>query len=165
MQLNHAANHQTEPEKVKGAMEYVERLYAAFNHNFFSANQWTYVPSWNPKDLDSWNAENVSIVDDKGTLRNFRPRPAAERNGGTPTAMQEKVSKDQATRKFVLEWENKPAAGETTVFVPRGVDKDAQYPAPKITAELASMRCSFSKEKQQVSCTSDATGKHTLTIE
>lgn len=154
----------TEPEKAASSMEYVEKLYKAFNNNLLSATQWTYVPSWNPKDLDGWNAENVSIVDDKGNLRNFRPRPTAERIAGTPKKMQEVLPKDAVTHSFTLEWENNPAAGETIVFAPK-TGKYALFPAGKITSEPKGMICGYTEGEQRVACVSNKPGNHKLTIE
>lgn len=70
--------HTHDQERLDKSNAYVENLYRQFNKRFMSAAQWGYTPTWDPENLDGWNRENVSIVDDKGKFWSFRVRPAAE---------------------------------------------------------------------------------------
>lgn len=77
---------------VEAARVYLEGLYAQWNRRFYSAMEWSYIPTWSPTRLDDWNAEDASIVDERGGLRHFRPRPHAGRVSGTPLRMIDQLS-------------------------------------------------------------------------
>jgi endoglycosylceramidase len=94
---------------------YMDALYAHLDAALASSAQWVYTPDWTPAALDGWNAEDFSIVDDRGALRaNFVVRPAARRISGTPTSLE--VTGDE----LVLAWDHDPAAGATEIFAPAG---------------------------------------------
>lgn len=98
---------------------YLDALYAQLDLALASGAQWAFTPGWTPAARDGWNQEDFSIVDDSGALRaNFRPRPYAQRIGGTPTALAVSDDADASKRTLVLAWHADAAAGDTLIYAP-----------------------------------------------
>ena len=98
---------------------YLDAIVAGLDRALASATQWNYTPGWSATAKDGWNAEDLSIVDDSGTLRgNFVARPYAQRIAGTPTALTVAHEMDPKKSALQLAWTNDPAAGATVIFAP-----------------------------------------------
>ncbi len=142
------------------ARRYLEGLYAQWNRRFFSAMEWSYIPTWTPARQDDWNAEDASIVDNQGNLRHFRPRPHAVRIAGTPVKMEDRLAATtRRTQSFTLEWENDPSAGETVAFAPQAI-----FPAkPVLEVWPPEAVCAYDSGARVI-CRSARAGNHRLVI-
>src|SRR5439155_21067676 len=63
------------PPSVGNVESYIQADYDRLDDDFISGAEWSFTHGWTPSALDGWNAEDFSIVDDRGTVRrNFLPR-------------------------------------------------------------------------------------------
>jgi endoglycosylceramidase len=137
---------------------YIQADYERLDDNFISGAQWSYTPGWTASTLDGWNAEDFSIVDDRGTARrNFAPRPYARRIAGAPTSF--RVTPPTATSALVAElaWSHDPARGVTEVAIPRR-DTSSLH----VVTDGAALTCS--RDVGRISCTSPVAGAKRVTI-
>jgi endoglycosylceramidase len=103
------------PPSTQDVAGYLSALAGQLDLALSSGAQWVYTPGWTPTAKDGWNTEDFSIVDDAGALRaNFVPRPFARRVAGTPLMLQ--------ADPFFVAWQHDPAAGETELYVPAGLN-------------------------------------------
>lgn len=147
-------------ENIEAARQYLEGIYGQWNRRFYSALEWSYIPSWTPERRDGWNGEDASVVDGQGRLRHYRPRPHAVRVSGTPTRMLDELTEPaRTTASFTLDWDNRPETGETRLFAPKTI-----FAGPvAVDVSPAEMVCRFENEIHVV-CRSARRGPHHLTI-
>jgi endoglycosylceramidase len=131
-----------------GADDYLGVFRARLDENLASGTQWVYTPGWTAAKKDGWNAEDFSIVDDRGALRdNFRPRAQVLRTAGAPGAIT--LTPDA----IEVRWTHAPAAGETEIYAPPEV-----FAAPDVRVESSDgITCRV--EGPRVRCGGDATGE------
>jgi len=102
------------PAGTERGAEFVAALYDELDSALASGTHWVYTPGWTAERKDGWNAEDLSIVDGSGALRdNFRPRAVAQRVSGAPLAF-------RGGTEVELSWQHEPARGRTELFVPAG---------------------------------------------
>lgn len=64
---------------------FIKQFYNFFDDYFLSWTQWAWFNKWNSKELDGWNLENFSVVDNDLNLRpNYAIRPYPRAIAGTP---------------------------------------------------------------------------------
>ncbi|MGL4369662.1 MAG: cellulase family glycosylhydrolase, partial [Spirochaetota bacterium] len=103
----------------KGGTDYMDLFYAWMDKYGASGTQWCYTPGWTPEKYDGHNDENLSIVDDTGTLRaNWRIRPYPQRLAGTPGTF-EVTFKDSGALKMYLKYTHDPRKGDTKIYLPK----------------------------------------------
>lgn len=137
------------------APNYIKMIYDDLDNFGDSATQWSWTPEWTPQNLDGWNREDLSVVDDKGRLRNnYRERPYARRTAGAYGNFKVSFAGlfNPASARF--RWSHNPAQGTTEIFVP---DSFLGGRAPVVSAP-ADVRCTFSHERRVLACRGSQTG-------
>lgn len=133
------------PPDVGNVEPYMQAVYDWLNNGFYSSAQWSYTPTWRDDIKDGWNAEDFSISDDTGKLRdNFQVRAAPVAIAGTPLSF----SEDENSMR--LEWQHDSSAGNTEVFLP------ANFTENKTVLSSIGVNCSTSRYK--LNCSSDSKG-------
>lgn len=103
------------PAGTTNGLGYIKAQLDWLDQYWISSTQWNYTPGWRRDVKDGWNMEDLSIVDDKGTLRdNYIVRPYPQRIAGAPKRF------TLNDRGFILAWTNRADYGATTVFIPKG---------------------------------------------
>jgi endoglycosylceramidase len=128
--------------------EYVALQYTRLDDHLASGAQWNYTPGWTEEHKDGWNHEDLSIVDDQGQLREiFQVRPQPWRFSGIPLAF-------SATEQAVtFSWEQDPAFGDTTVFLP-GVE---WWGSDDLNIESEATECAWDMGTSLLTCTGTET--------
>lgn len=141
---------------------YINSLYRHLDDEFSSGAQWVYTPGWTPEAKDGWNAEDFSVVDDRGAARpNFRPRPSPRRIAGTPLALHVTFGEDLRTNLFELEWDHDPKTGETEIFMP----SEAFFGSPGATIEATGDGLACEKpQRSLVKCSAPIGGKKRVVL-
>lgn len=121
---------------------YMDALYTWLNDGFHSGAQWNYTPTWQENSKDGWNNEDLSIVDDKGELReNFNPHPHPLAIAGEPIHF---VENEQ---EMILRWKHNRSLTTTELYVPEGFAKD------KLLTTISGAQCNL--KGILLSCTAD----------
>ena len=98
-----------------GLSDYLAALYDELDARGASSAQWVYLPRWSPTELDGWNREDFSLVDEHGAWREgFALRPYAPRVSGTAPRLRVVVSPPEVE----VTWNHDPALGQTEIFAP-----------------------------------------------
>eukprot|EP00659_Diplonema_papillatum_P015802 gene15802-24141_t len=142
------------------AVTLIREIYDYLDESAGSGAYWSYTPDWTPGEKDGWNAEDFSIVDDKGELRGpFVPRPYAVSIAGEP------AEQTAAAYSYRFAWVNDAAKGATEFYVPAGFLDDA---AVSVTAEaggaLPADTCAFASAFVY-SCSVAGSGRVELLVE
>ena len=131
-----------------------------------SGLQWGYTLEWNPVTFDGFNYENVSVIDNKGQLRNnFTPRPYVRRTSGAYGQWRRcdgAASNGAALHQITYSWEHDPARGATELFLPQGVSGGASAPGWMVSP--SSMQCQLQGEGQVLRCTSPTPGHASIVL-
>ncbi len=107
------------PAGTRNGPDYITAQLDWLDKYWVSGIQWNFTPGWREDAKDGWNMEDLSIVDDKGALRdNFIVRPYPRRIGGAPKSF---TLDDKG---FSLVWDNHAGWGSTIVFLPEGYADD-----------------------------------------
>jgi endoglycosylceramidase len=140
-----------------GGTDYVALQYTRLDDYLANGTQWNYTPGWTEEHLDGWNAEDLSIADDQGQLRdNFQVRPQPRRFAGEPAEFS--VSESSVT----VSWLHESNLGETRIFLPSSDWFGTSNPS--IAIEGIDLDCSFKGSSQEVICSSLETGQARLEI-
>lgn len=139
---------------------YVSSLYRHLDEGLSSGAQWVYTPGWTPEDKDGWNAEDFSIVDETGALReNYRPRPYPPAISGRPSRLHVEDAAAPEGRSVELEWENEPG-GVTEIFAPSGAFFESDSLAIEATGE--GLSCAATRDR--VWCAGSSAGSARVKI-
>lgn len=139
---------------VDGA-EYMVSMFEHLDQRLESGAQWCYTPAWTPTELDAWNREDYSIVDDAGQMRpNFVDRAYPKAISGVPTSF--KYDPGEAPS-MTLAWEHDPALGSTVIYVP--IREFWDDPVIQVTGDA---KCTYAD--LWVTCTSQVKGPLSVTI-
>lgn len=135
---------------------YMEAIYQWLDDEFVSSTQWNYTPAWTDTNKDGWNAEDFSIVDDKGNLRSalFKPRPYPEKTAGRPESFK------RTERGFTYSWLQQPERGTTELFVPEHYLDNRKIRVEADTGLNA--RCDV--REQRLVCSSDKPGAIAVSV-
>ncbi|MDO9234665.1 MAG: cellulase family glycosylhydrolase [Aquabacterium sp.] len=147
------------------APNYMDMIYNDLERFGESGTQWTYTPEWNPTTQDGWNNENLSVIDDKGQLRNnFAVRPYVMRTAGAYGYWQKSagVAWLGIPSTITYSWQHQPGRGTTDVFVPTSVLGGRAQPS--ISVLPSSVSCQWLAAQQVVRCTSDKSVAARLTV-
>ena len=153
----------TRPSMV--APRFMDMMYSDLEQFGESSAQWSYTAEWNPKTKDGWNNEDLSVVDDKGRLRNnFAARPYVMRTAGTYGQWQKSAGLAWLgiPTSITYTWQHQPGRGTTDVFVPTSVLGGRAQPS--ISVLPWTMSCQWLAAKQVVRCASDQSGVARLTV-
>jgi hypothetical protein len=143
------------------APNYIEMIYNDMDKFGDSGTQWGYTPEWNPVTLDGWNAEDLSVVDDKGNYRNnYRERPYARRTAGTYGTLAAQPAWFLAAASSSYSWTHNPSQGVTEIFVP----KSFFYNRAPVVTTTGSVNCNFNSAKQVLTCSSSSAGVKKVTL-
>jgi endoglycosylceramidase len=139
------------------APDYIDTIYTELEKAGESGMQWNYTSEWTPTAMDGWNAENLSVVDDKGQLRsNFRPRPYVQRTAG-------RYGKWESQGFSVLAgtclghsytWSNDPDKGSTNIFFPTTCLAGRSEPSVNVQSPSGAASCTWLAASQQFRCVS-----------
>lgn len=146
------------------APAYIKQVYDDLDRFGESGTQWSYTPEWNPKDLDGWNREDLSVVDDQGRWRhNFAPRPHVPRTAGPRgTWTQRDALLWFSPASIGYRWQHDPAKGQTEVFIPA-----THLPAsgtPTWTVQPASAHCSWQASERMLRCGAPHAGEVSVNV-
>lgn len=147
------------------APNYMDMIYSDLEKFGESGTQWGYTPEWNPVTLDGWNGENLSVVNDKGELRNnFSLRPYVRRTAGAYGQWQKSAGLSWLGigPSLSYSWQHRPDKGGTEVFVPASFLNGKTQ--PQISVSPASARCQWQAASQLIQCTADQPGTVALTV-
>lgn len=145
-----------QPEKAR-VSEYIADIYRRLDACFYGGIQWNYTPGWNPVDLDGWNREDFSILDDKGNIRqNFKVRAYVQRVAGIPKKL------EVSDKRTYLEWENQPElTAPTLLYVPI----DVMFAGAKFDIiEGSFVHCKLDVENRCLTCTASGRGIRTVEV-
>lgn len=144
------------PGTARDAGNYMEATYQWLDTKFVSSTQWNYTPAWTETNKDGWNAEDFSIVDDKGKLRGalFTPRPYPEKTAGQPQSFK------RGEHGFTYSWLQNPALGSTELFIPEHY-LDGKKMIVQADSTLGAS-CDINGER--LTCTSDKPGPVVVSI-
>lgn len=144
------------------APAYIGMIYDDMDRFGDSGTQWTYTPEWNPADLDGWNREDLSILDDKGQLRsNYQARPFARRTAGKYGDMKVRFSGLLQTAQARYQWTHIPAKGRTEIFAP---SRFFAGRAPVISTQGTGLNCHYNGARQTVYCASAVAGDKSVVL-
>lgn len=156
------------PAGTHGADAYLTLLTQHLNRRFASGAQWNYTPGWDATTKDGWNQEDLSIVDNRLTLRPglFRPRPYPQRLAGQPVALQVREAGPLTPYAIEVSWEHQPTKGETILFAPAALFAAAGMPGskPVVTTEGSGLTCRYDRESLQLHCQSTTAGRKRVVV-
>jgi len=142
------------PAGTTRGLDYIDMMYRRLDEGFHSGAHWVYTPGWTPETRDGWNLEDLSIVDDRGELRdNFRIRPQPQRIAGTPRTFT--VQHEPPT--LTVAWEHEPALGETVAFLP-----SASWLGGSAALDATGVTCTLVDDRLR--CTGDQAGPVSVTV-
>lgn len=155
------------PAGTRGADAYLTLMTQHLNRRFASGAQWNYTPGWDPVRKDGWNQEDLSIVDDRGTLRPglFRPRPYPQRIAGPPIALE--VREATAITPYAVEvsWDHVPGVGDTVIYAPAALfSGGVAGRSPVVTVEGSGLACRYDRESLRLTCQSATAGRKRVVV-
>ncbi|KAI8813208.1 glycoside hydrolase superfamily [Cladochytrium replicatum] len=142
----------------------IKRYYEYLDTDVASATQWTYTPDWNPTDLDHWNEEDFSIVDENNQPRNqlvdIRPQP--RRFTGAPITFLYTPDKKTVN----VTWtQNSATLGLTTeLFLPSSLVSSSPNITVVTPTDGTAVDCTYWKKSQVVGCTAAKIGYVTMVL-
>ncbi len=143
------------PFGTRNGLGYIEAQLDWLDTYWIASAQWNYTPGWREDVKDGWNMEDLSIVDDRGVLRdNFVMRPCPQRVAGAPRRFN--LDDDG----FTLTWDNRAGYGATVVYLPRGY-ADSRTLAVQLP-EGASGSCSI--QAYSVVCDIEGAGETRVSV-
>ncbi len=144
-----------------GGSAYMDLFYDWLDANGASGTQWNYTPAWTPSGLDGFNAENLSVIDNKGSIRaNYRIRPYPRRLAGTPGTFSV-TRKSSGAIKIALTYFHEPDRGETRIYLPEA----ALFGTNGYTYSISpSLFCEFDSPRLYLLCTSNSSGTKSIKI-
>jgi endoglycosylceramidase len=139
-------------EDTLGVEEYMDLQYDRLDDHFASGTQWNWTPGWTTSDVDGWNGEDLSIIDDNGALRaNFRIRAGPRRIAGNPLQF------DDEDATISVRWEHDERLGATEIFLPADVLWGSSL--PQINVLQGDINCSYLATERLLSCESETSGE------
>jgi len=139
-------------EDTLGVEEYMELQYERLDDHFASGAQWNWTPGWTAAEVDGWNGEDLSIIDNNGALRaNFRIRAGPRRIAGTPLQF------DDEGETISVRWEHHEGLGATEIFLPADVLWSSTL--PQVDVLEGDIDCSYSSAARLLSCESETSGE------
>lgn len=147
------------------APPYLDMIYDDLEKFGESGLQWGYTPEWRPATLDGFNSEDLSVIDDKGRLRNnFTPRPYVRRTAGAYGQWQKREAKSAMGTgpQVSYSWAHEPALGVTELFLPATYFGGMAVPHVMVSPRAAT--CALLDDGQVLRCTSSTSGKVTVTV-
>jgi endoglycosylceramidase len=143
------------PGNTLGAHDFMSLQYDKLDEYMASSAQWNYTPLWTSEHADGWNDEDLSIIDDNGTLRpNFVERIYPQRIAGEPLGF------GTGEGVFSIEWENQPGIGPTRIFAPA-----SRWPWPaEIVPTGEGLSCQYEPDGRVIACESAQPGTMKVSI-
>lgn len=144
-----------------GGASYMDLFYDWLDRNGASGTQWNFTPAWNPTTFDGFNAENLSVIDNRGSIRaNYRIRPYPQRLAGTPGTFLVK-RKSSGAIQMTLSYTHDPNGGETRIYLP----EKALFGSTGYTYSISpGLSCEFDEARIYLVCTSTSSGTKSITV-
>jgi len=138
-------------EDTFGVEGYMDLQYRQLDNEFSSGAQWNWTPGWTAANADGWNGEDLSIIDDSGTLRsNFEIRPGPRRIAGSPADF------ESVNGVIAMSWQHDERLGATEMFLPADVLWGTSN--PQVDVLEGEIDCSYSASERLLSCSSPSSG-------